>query len=90
MSKNLTLTLLAGLLASGPIAAADLSAIASAKAEPLPYGHPDFVPTSERPIGFRGNGSGHFPGATPPSSFSEKDGKNVRWSIKLPSWSQST
>jgi len=69
MSKNLTLTLLAGLLASGPITAADLSAIASAKAEPLPYGHQDFVPTPERPIGFQGDGNGHFPGATLVSEF---------------------
>jgi len=56
----------------------------------VPLGHQDFVPTTEHPIGFRGDGSGHFPGATPPVSFSEKEGKNVRWSIKLPSWSQST
>ena len=58
--------------------------------EPLPYGHKDFVPTSERPIGFRGDGTGHFAGATPPLTFSEKDGKNVLWSIKMPSWGQSS
>lgn len=59
MSKNLTLTLLAGLLASGPITAA----------EPLPYGHQDFVPTPERPIGIHGDGNGHFSGATLVSEF---------------------
>jgi hypothetical protein len=42
-----------------------------AAAEPLPYGHKDFVPTPERPVGFRGDGSGHFPGTTPPLTFSE-------------------
>ena len=33
-----------------------------------PYGHPDFVSAADRPIDFRGDGSGHFPGATPPRS----------------------
>ena len=64
-SRNLTLTLLAGLFASGPITAS----------EPLPYGHPDFVPTPERPIGIHGDGNGHFPGATLVSEF--WDGKPV-------------
>ncbi len=29
-------------------------------------GSPDFRPTPDRPMGWRGDGSGHFPGATPP------------------------
>jgi HEAT repeat protein len=56
----------------------------------LPMGHGDFVPTPQRPVGFRGDGSGHFPGATPPLTFTEKDGRNVLWSIKMPSWGQSS
>jgi hypothetical protein len=51
-------------------------------AEPAPYGSKDFHPSAERPVGFRGDGAGHFPGATPPASFSGKEGKNVLWSIK--------
>jgi hypothetical protein len=37
----------------------------------VPYGHPDFVPTPERPIGYQGDGNGHFPGATLVSEFWE-------------------
>lgn len=37
----------------------------------LPYGHKNFVPTPERPIGFQGDGNGHFPGATLVSEFWE-------------------
>lgn len=48
-----------------------LTAAESAKAEPLPYGHADFVPTSERPIHFRAGGNGWYPGATPPTEWSE-------------------
>lgn len=55
--------LLAGCLTSASIAAEDKT--------PLPYGHPDFVPTPERPIGFQGDGNGHFPGATMVSEFWE-------------------
>ena len=44
----------------------------------VPLGSPDFMPSVTRPFGFRGDGSGRFPGATPPLAWSEK--KNVRWS----------
>ena len=40
-------------------------------AEPLPYGHADFVPTPERPMDFRAGGNGWYPGATPPTGWSE-------------------
>jgi outer membrane protein assembly factor BamB len=39
-------------------------------AEPLPYGHKDFVPTPEKPIYFRA-GNGEYPGATPPTEWWE-------------------
>ena len=45
---------------------------------PVPLGAPDFCPTMERPFGWRGDGSGRFPGATPVTEWS--DTKNVRWS----------
>jgi len=60
------LPLILGLAITGPAANA---------AEPLPYGHSDFVPTPERPIGIHGDGTGHFPGATLVSEF--WDGKPV-------------
>jgi outer membrane protein assembly factor BamB len=36
-----------------------------AATDEVPYGHPDFYPSPERPIGHRGDGNGWFPGATP-------------------------
>jgi outer membrane protein assembly factor BamB len=35
-------------------------------------GSPDFKPTPERPIGWRGDGTGRFPGATPPTAWSRR------------------
>jgi outer membrane protein assembly factor BamB len=43
-----------------------------------PLGSPDFRPTREQPFGWRGDGSGRFPGATPATEWSLT--KNVRWS----------
>ena len=57
--KRSTFTL-TGLLALG------LAVPAAFAADPLPYGHKDFVPTPERPVGWRGDGTGIFPGAKPP------------------------
>ncbi|MCY3018146.1 MAG: PQQ-like beta-propeller repeat protein [Planctomycetota bacterium] len=41
-------------------------------------GAPGFEPSPQQPFGWRGDGSGRFPGATPPLEWSLK--KNVRWS----------
>src|SRR5438105_15850316 len=35
-------------------------------------GAADFLPSPERPIGWRGDGSGRFPGATPPLNWSRR------------------
>jgi hypothetical protein len=52
----------------------------------VPYGHPDFYPTPERPIGSRGDGSGVFPGARPVTDWDEKTGRNVLWKTLMPNW----
>ena len=44
----------------------------------IPLGSAEFRPTLERPFGWRGDGTGRFPGATPPAEWSAT--KNVRWS----------
>ncbi|HLX62800.1 MAG TPA: PQQ-binding-like beta-propeller repeat protein [Planctomycetota bacterium] len=46
-----------------------------------PLGSPDFRPSQAHPFGFRGDGSGRFPGATPPTEWSAK--KNIRWSTAV-------
>lgn len=58
-----------------------------------PLGSPDFYPTADHPYGWRGNGSGSFPGATPPSTWSRQkagngyEAKNILWTTKLPAHS---
>jgi outer membrane protein assembly factor BamB len=42
-----------------------------------PLGHKDFVPTPEHPVGWRGDGTGVFPGATPPTQWSGPAGRNA-------------
>lgn len=54
------------------LAAFTLTLLAAGAAEPatlVPLGHPNFLPTPERPIGHRGDGQGYFPGARPPAEF---------------------
>jgi outer membrane protein assembly factor BamB len=50
-------------------------------------GSPGFHPSPDHPIGWRGDGSGRYPGATPPTSWSSKRGgesKNIIWTATLP------
>jgi len=54
----------------------------------LPYGHQDFYPSPERPVGWLGNGSGHFLGAEPPLDVDEYQGKGILWKIPMPAFSQ--
>jgi hypothetical protein len=37
-----------------------------------PLGSPAFHPSPERPVGWRGDGSGRFPGATPPTQWNRR------------------
>ena len=60
---------------------------ASVRAADLPLGHPDFVPTPASPIGWRGDGSGRFPGATPVTDWDLKTKKNVVWQVRMPFFS---
>lgn len=58
----------------------------SEAAEPL-LGSPEFQPSPEHPVGWRGDGSGSFPGATPPLKWSlSKDGAatNIVWQSEMP------
>lgn len=56
----------------------------------LPLGHTDFLPTPEHPVGFRGNGTGHFPGATPPLTWDVAKGTGIKWHTALPGVSASS
>ena len=50
---------------------------APAKLSPAPLGSVGFAPSMERAVGWRGDGTGRFPGATPATEWSMT--KNVRW-----------
>ena len=70
-----------------------------------PLGDKNFYPSPDRPVGFRGDGNGYFPGATPVSEWREgtvaKSGDNdaliiidhkshnVVWKTEMPAWANS-
>ena len=56
----------------------------------IPYGHADFAPTPQRPVGWLGDGSGLFLGATPPLNVNEYESdKGILWKVPMPFFSQS-
>ena len=69
--KNFTwsLAVAAALICGGPPAstAQHVSAQGNDRA---PLGSPEFYPSPAHPVGWRGDGTGHFPGATPPTTWS--------------------
>jgi len=58
-----------GLFAAWLLFAAGIPLPAS---DTAPLGSPDFYPSPEHPVGWRGDGSGRFPGATPPTVWSRR------------------
>ncbi len=56
----------------------------SAAGQTFPPGHPNFYPTAERPIGWRGDGTGAWPGATPVKVWNAATGKNIVWKTPMP------
>ena len=46
-------------------------------------GDPSFRPSPDHPVGFRGDWTGRYPGATPPVSWNLKIGHNVLYSVKV-------
>ena len=57
---------------------------ADSTARPVPLGSRGIFPTSERPIGWRGDGSGAWPGATPVAEWNAETGQNVVWKTPMP------
>jgi outer membrane protein assembly factor BamB len=52
--------------------------------KPLQMGHRDFVPSGERPVGLRGDGTGAWPGANPVAEWNAVTGKNIVWKTPMP------
>jgi outer membrane protein assembly factor BamB len=55
-----------------------------------PMGSPKFTATPEHPVGWRGDGSGRYPGATPPTKWERKKSgsgyaaSGIAWALPLP------
>lgn len=55
-----------------------------------PLGSLKYLPSAERPVGWRGDGTGRYPAATPPTTWGRKksgagyETKNILWSTPLP------
>jgi hypothetical protein len=58
-------------------------ALGAQAVEPLPFGHPDFYPSPQRPLGWRGDGSGAWPGATLTLS-TNAGASNLVWRSPMP------
>jgi RNA polymerase sigma factor (sigma-70 family) len=72
-----------------PAAEPPVSTPVAAPSDAIPLGHPDFYPTPERPVGFRGDGSGGFPGAKGlVTEWDDRTGKNIIWKCEMPDFSQ--
>lgn len=53
----------------------------------LGLGHQDFIPTPTRPVGYLGDGSGQWPGATPVTEWDQASGTNIVWKAEVPAYS---
>ena len=59
-------------------------------AAPAVLGSPNYLPTPDQPIGWRGDGSGRYPGATPPTAWERKkngtkyETQGIAWMTPLP------
>lgn len=58
--------------------------LAGASAAPVPLGHPDYYPSPDRPLGWRGDGTGAWPGANVVSDWDAVTGKNIAWKVNTP------
>ncbi len=56
----------------------------------VPLGHARFHPGDTRPVGYRGDGTGRFAGATPVTHWDLGTGRNIRWRTRLPGGGHST
>jgi hypothetical protein len=81
--KPILFSLLTGSLLLGVAMAGETGPSTGAVAKDAPFGHPDFYPSHDRPLGWRGDGSGAWPGATLTLSTA-KDASNLVWCAPMP------
>ncbi|MBI3828762.1 MAG: hypothetical protein HY291_04555 [Planctomycetes bacterium] len=93
MMRNILSLTVAAALVCGGLAASAAEAAPAKGNDKAPLGSPDFYPSPAHPVGWRGDGTGQFPGATPPTTWSRNESgerKNIVWEAKLPCYSWAT
>lgn len=90
ITSHRALVNLAGLVLA--LAATQPALVRAQASEPL--GSATFKASADHPFGWRGDGTGRFPGATPPTVFGREhkgggdyETKNIKWMTRLPSYS---
>lgn len=76
-----------GLAGSGTSGETKPAAGSTGGSDKAPMGDPAFMPSPDRPVGFRGDGTGRYPAAQPPTIWERKkngEGRNIIWSARLP------
>ena len=81
--KSIVFSLLTGSLLLSAAMAGETNPSTGAVAKDVPFGHPDFYPSPDRPLGWRGDGTGAWPGATLTLSTA-KGARNVVWRAPMP------
>jgi outer membrane protein assembly factor BamB len=81
--KSIVFSLLTGSLLLSAAMAGETGPSTGAVAKAVPLGHKDFYPSPQRPLGWRGDGSGAWPGAT--LTLSTTNGAtNLVWRAPMP------
>ena len=91
-SRTWSLTVAAALICGSLPAWAAQTAPAKGN-DKAPLGSAEFHPSPTHPVGWRGDGTGQFPGATPPTTWTRGangERKNILWESKLPCYSWAT
>ena len=88
--KSIVFSLLTVSLLLSAAMAGETGPSTGAVAKDVPFGHKDFYPSPQRPVGDRGDWTGVFPGAKGVAlEWDHRTGKNIIWKCRLPYWSNS-
>src|SRR5271170_4031562 len=97
MTTTALLTVAAlAVISAHALGAADLTDASATSRKALPngaLGSPAFYPSGERPVGWRGDGTGRYPGATPPIAWERRQSggeylsKGILWMTHMPAGS---
>ena len=58
--------------------------LSASEAQSYPYGHAEFYPSADKPLGFLADGRAHYPAANPPVDFNSETGQAIAWQTPVP------